>query len=228
MTADASTTLYRLYDSAGVLLYVGITDRHLTRHAEHATSKPWWLRVWAQPFRHWPTRADALREERWAIRNELPVYNITHAALGADDRRDLYESGSIAAILWAQQSARKTGRAAVPDESTRVAQLVAAQAGRRAAGLDSGGMTPSQRMIRMQPKVEMALQRHGMSIADLHGMTVAEVADLTGFDSGGRCRWPVGDARRVRDYVALTQQLDPVPDADRDAWPDDDEDENRR
>ena len=41
----APTALYRLYSSAGDLLYVGNTDHLKLRLAAHAKEKPWWDQV---------------------------------------------------------------------------------------------------------------------------------------------------------------------------------------
>ena len=42
------TALYRLYDAASVLIYVGITSRPAARMRRHAKTQPWWGRGRAQ------------------------------------------------------------------------------------------------------------------------------------------------------------------------------------
>lgn len=76
--ADGRTSLYRYYDENGVLLYVGITGRGLSRNVEHNKSKPWWSNVRRQEVDHYPDRARALAAERAAIRQYRPPYNIQH------------------------------------------------------------------------------------------------------------------------------------------------------
>ncbi|WIC40283.1 GIY-YIG endonuclease [Gordonia phage Holliday] len=70
--------LYRFYNRAGVLLYVGITDNPLRRWKEHSKSKPWWPEV-SQLTQDWyPDRASVEAAERHFIVNEHPKYNIVH------------------------------------------------------------------------------------------------------------------------------------------------------
>lgn len=78
--------LYRHYDKAGVLLYVGITKDLEARFGGHGNTATWW------PFAHsasveWhPDRATALRAEREAITLELPLFNVDLAPLGTAER----------------------------------------------------------------------------------------------------------------------------------------------
>lgn len=77
MTADTTpTTLYRLYDEGGDLLYVGISTRPLQRVREHSKGQTWWTEVASQTFEHYPTRQAAADAELDAIRTEHPRYNI--------------------------------------------------------------------------------------------------------------------------------------------------------
>jgi predicted GIY-YIG superfamily endonuclease len=75
------TALYRLYDAAGHLLYIGITTDQKTRFASHATYKSWWKQVarddvtWLQG-----TWQEALATEAAAIRVEKPKFNGKHNA----------------------------------------------------------------------------------------------------------------------------------------------------
>jgi predicted GIY-YIG superfamily endonuclease len=73
------TTLYRLYDKAGALLYVGIAEHWPTRMKQHAREKAWWedvANVATQVFAERERAADA---ERNAIQTERPKHNIVHA-----------------------------------------------------------------------------------------------------------------------------------------------------
>jgi predicted GIY-YIG superfamily endonuclease len=56
----SETTLYRLFDQDGELLYVGISGRWVRRLASHAARQGWWddvASVTRQPF---PSRSEAL------------------------------------------------------------------------------------------------------------------------------------------------------------------------
>lgn len=71
------TSVYRYYDSAGVLLYVGITSRGPQRNSEHQTKK-WWRFVVRQVVDHHPTRGAAELAEADLIRRFNPPFNTIH------------------------------------------------------------------------------------------------------------------------------------------------------
>lgn len=77
---DGATTLYRLYDADGQLLYVGIAVDTERRFAEHAKTKPWWPQVARTDLDHHRYRTDAQDAERAAIRTECPLHNIAETA----------------------------------------------------------------------------------------------------------------------------------------------------
>lgn len=73
------TTLYRLFNADGVLLYVGVTGNLNARLAFHSTDKPWWGEV-ARVETEWhPNRTEAEDAEDRAIADEHPRYNIAGA-----------------------------------------------------------------------------------------------------------------------------------------------------
>lgn len=72
------TALYRLFDSSGTLLYVGVSVSPEQRWLHHAEHKSWWPKVTRIEFAWHPTRAEALRREADAIRTEKPRYNVQH------------------------------------------------------------------------------------------------------------------------------------------------------
>lgn len=74
-TERHSTSLYRMFDSDGVLLYVGITSSP-KRLGQHQRNSAWWLAVARVEVEHYPTRADALAAEADAIRTEGPTHNV--------------------------------------------------------------------------------------------------------------------------------------------------------
>lgn len=71
-----STTLYRFYDGAGSLLYVGIAGNPGRRFEQHAKTKHWWTDVASSKIVHYSTRDEALIAETAAIQTEQPAYNI--------------------------------------------------------------------------------------------------------------------------------------------------------
>lgn len=69
------TTLYRILDDTGDLLYVGISGNPGRRMAQHAEDKPWWTDSAIIVLEHFPTRTLALRAETKAVESEGPIYN---------------------------------------------------------------------------------------------------------------------------------------------------------
>lgn len=76
--AEQPTTLYRLFDEAGVLLYIGVAGNPGRRFEQHASGKAWWGQVAACRLAHYSSRPEALAAERQAILAEHPRFNITH------------------------------------------------------------------------------------------------------------------------------------------------------
>lgn len=73
--------VYRCYDKAGYLLYVGHSADPVARWRAHKLN-------WASPWKHdvvrivavwFPDREDARRAERIAIEREQPKFNIQHS-----------------------------------------------------------------------------------------------------------------------------------------------------
>lgn len=78
-TATVSTALYRLFDAADQLLYVGISTQPETRWTQHAADKPWWPLVQHRKVEWHPDREAAETAERAAISTEEPLYNTAGA-----------------------------------------------------------------------------------------------------------------------------------------------------
>lgn len=74
--SEGSAAVYRLYGSAGDLLYIGSTSDPSTRWSKHKFDKPWWPDVAAYTLAWQPGRADAYADEYKAIRAESPRYNV--------------------------------------------------------------------------------------------------------------------------------------------------------
>ncbi|MWA08798.1 GIY-YIG nuclease family protein [Streptomyces sp. BA2] len=72
------TSVYRLRNEQGDLLYVGISATPPQRWAKHATEKEWWPEVVDLSLEWFATRTEALAMEAFAIRTEKPRYNVTH------------------------------------------------------------------------------------------------------------------------------------------------------
>lgn len=68
--------LYRHFDAAGSLLYVGKSVKHLERLAQHKDTAHWYDRIRTVTVERFPTEAEALAAEDKAIKEEKPECNI--------------------------------------------------------------------------------------------------------------------------------------------------------
>lgn len=84
------TALYRHFDAAGQLLYVGISLSAVQRLAQHRLTARWFERIARIEVEWHDSREDAISAEIQAIAGEHPECNIAHASS---------ESNSSTAIL---------------------------------------------------------------------------------------------------------------------------------
>jgi len=70
--------LYRFYNPAGDLLYIGITMDPPSRFRQHRDVKAWWAEITNVTFEHFPSRAAVVAAERAAIEAEQPLFNVAH------------------------------------------------------------------------------------------------------------------------------------------------------
>lgn len=69
------TSVYRYYDSSGILLYVGISRRLLNRMYNHELSSDWFRLASRVTLSHYATQEDAEQAEAIAIKTESPMFN---------------------------------------------------------------------------------------------------------------------------------------------------------
>lgn len=74
--APGYTAVYRFYDAADALLYIGICDEPLKRWYTHAVDKSWWPEVVRFRVAWFPSRDEAIEAEREAIIAEKPLHNV--------------------------------------------------------------------------------------------------------------------------------------------------------
>lgn len=72
------TSIYRYYDHAGILIYVGITSAGAQRNQQHNADKAWWGFVHSQQVDHFQSREEALVREADLIRQFTPPFNTVH------------------------------------------------------------------------------------------------------------------------------------------------------
>lgn len=75
------TAVYRLYDEADALLYIGMTNDPERRFEQHAKERRWWPRVARRTVQWFADRPTAGRAEVGAIQAEAPKHNGTHSPL---------------------------------------------------------------------------------------------------------------------------------------------------
>jgi predicted GIY-YIG superfamily endonuclease len=71
------TAVYRLYDRAGALLYVGITTNPQTRFRDHENEKFWWHLVAREEVRWYSSRPEAEDVEGEALTRDHPRFDST-------------------------------------------------------------------------------------------------------------------------------------------------------
>lgn len=67
--------VYRQFDAAGVLLYIGMSSSVKVRYAFHERKSPWFAQVAEWKFEEFDSRASAAAAERAAIAAECPLHN---------------------------------------------------------------------------------------------------------------------------------------------------------
>lgn len=123
---DQPTAVYRLYDSADALLYIGIAIVPRRRWAFHAYTKPWWPQVKRATVQWWPNFTEARRREAAAIRVEQPRHNVTHHPVNGPTTRDIARRRAMATHAKKRNAARFLGlRSAVSGEDGQIAAYVA-------------------------------------------------------------------------------------------------------
>jgi predicted GIY-YIG superfamily endonuclease len=68
--------LYRFYNVAGRLLYVGLTGNPGNRIGQHRRGKTWWCEVARMEVEHCASRSALVEAETRAIERERPLYNV--------------------------------------------------------------------------------------------------------------------------------------------------------
>lgn len=90
------TALYRMFNQANDLLYVGIARSPEDRWAVHAytAARTWWPLVSRKTVDWLPSREEALKVELEAIRTEAPKYNVA----GVPSPLALASNGAVQAV----------------------------------------------------------------------------------------------------------------------------------
>jgi predicted GIY-YIG superfamily endonuclease len=155
---ETPTSLYRLFNAAGRLLYIGITVDLKVRFATHAALKAWWPEVTRKTVALYAEREAAAEAELAAIKAENPLYNIAGRPSGAFgiDPGDLPDEVPAADLI-------ELAMLSMPPQSLRLALLELAGIPTPAA-LDMLGVGPTHRR-RVISQRQPALRFGPLSVA---------------------------------------------------------------
>lgn len=92
-------TLYRHFDDAGRLLYVGISLAAVARLVDHTSVSRWADKIATVTLVHYQTRAEAHAAERAAIIAERPVYNLVRYGAPLQDIRSAVKAGPTGSLV---------------------------------------------------------------------------------------------------------------------------------
>lgn len=157
------TALYRLYDTADRLLYVGITNDPKERMKAHAGDKDWWPSVCTRDFEWFASREEAAAAEVIAIREEQPAHNRTHNTWGV----------LVLLPAAAEDTLRPQPKLVTVDErgaGQRIAADIRALA--MAGDITVGKRLPSTQHLRDRYKVSNVTVQRGLRILKDEGFVV--------------------------------------------------------
>jgi len=124
LTEAEQTALYRFFNAADELLYVGITGDPRARWAQHAAEKPWWPDVARHTVQWLPSRKAALDAEAAAIAAEAPLHNVSgtprHKAASLTFRSQQHEAADHPALSAVRAALRAVAGMADAAEKARV------------------------------------------------------------------------------------------------------------
>jgi len=124
---NTPTVLYRCYDAAGALLYIGTTENIKKRLKMHEGQSFWAADVAHTTCEQYEGGYAARAAERQAIAKERPLYNVM---CNAPDARYVIPDGAIDIIVEQMRIGASFGRAAIKARiQASVAQRIAKKMG---------------------------------------------------------------------------------------------------
>jgi transcriptional regulator with XRE-family HTH domain len=168
----ARTALYRFFDAADVLLYVGITDNIAARWNKHANEKRWWSDVARKTVDWHDSRTDAELIEKRAILDERPLYNVVHVP-GPRARRPI--GPPPAAPLYARITLELRNR-------SKTKSWLSGESGVARTTIDKWETQPRMPQAGTVAAVADALSIDRLEAARLAGLPVEALASAPGVD----------------------------------------------
>jgi hypothetical protein len=123
--AERPTALYRLFDRADRLLYIGIAHNPPLRWVTHAAQKTWWPDVARTEISWFSSRPDAEAAEVLAIEDERPLHNVLH---NGEEERSL-TTATVAVPASAPDRAERVWTSEMEADMIRLRAAAAAVAG---------------------------------------------------------------------------------------------------
>lgn len=121
--ASEPTALYRLYDTEGRLLYLGIAKLPKFRWQRHADLQPWWHLVARKTVDWYPDRDAALAAEKRFTAEEKPFYDRSWKGVKHHPVTRFDNSGDILHVLeWLEEKMEELP----PGARLRTGQVAAA------------------------------------------------------------------------------------------------------
>ena len=102
---EPSYTLYRAYDSDGILLYIGQSISALTRTGHHAKYASWFRYCYSLTFQRYADKEVLAIAEKTAIEKEKPVFNVVHN-IAVKNSVDMYTKTSYPTPLSNEYESR--------------------------------------------------------------------------------------------------------------------------
>ncbi|WTC56865.1 GIY-YIG nuclease family protein [Streptomyces cellulosae] len=124
LTEAEHTAVYRFFNAADELLYVGITGDPRSRWVQHAAEKAWWSDVVRHTVQWLPSREAALAAEAAAIAAEAPLHNVSgtprHKAACLAFHGQQHEAANHPAVAAVRAALRSVAGMADAAEKARV------------------------------------------------------------------------------------------------------------
>lgn len=114
-------TVYRLYDKAGKLLYVGCTSDITTRLVTHRREREWGRRIHRAETESYNTKREALKREGQLVTEMKPEYNIrvsTGESMGEPG------AGIVQVIIRVPESMKRQIRMEAAEENRSMNQVI--------------------------------------------------------------------------------------------------------